>query len=175
MYTAKKVGIIADTHDRLPVIDEAVEILNEEGVDLVLHAGDYVAPFALLRFKPLKAKLIGVFGNNDGDHDLLRKRSDEIGAQIYGKFAEITLNNLRVALIHGEEEILLKSLINANYYDIVIYGHTHKAETYVVGKTLAINPGEACGYLTGQATMMILDVKRLKVETVSLESKPKIQ
>lgn len=169
MYTAKKVGIIADTHDRLQAIDKAVEILNEEGVDLVLHAGDYIAPFALLRFKPLKAKLIGVFGNNDGDHNLLRKRSDEIGAQIYGRFAEITFNNLRVALLHGEEEILLKSLINANYYDIVIYGHTHKAETYTVGKTLAINPGEACGYLTGQATMMILDMAHLAVKTISLE------
>jgi putative phosphoesterase len=170
MYAAKKVGIIADTHDRLQAIDKAVEILNEERVDLVLHAGDYIAPFALLRFKPLKAKLIGVFGNNDGDHNLLRKRSDEIGAQIYGRFAEITLNNLRVALMHGEEEILLKSLINANYYDIVVYGHTHKAETYNVGKTLAINPGEACGYLTGQATMMILDMAQLAVKTVSLEN-----
>jgi putative phosphoesterase len=70
---------------------------------------------------------------------------------------------------------LLKSLINANYYDIVVYGHTHKAETYNVGKTLAINPGEACGYLTGQATMMILDMAQLAVKTVSLENKPKIQ
>lgn len=169
MHIAKKVGIIADTHDRLQTIDKAVELLNKEEVDLVLHAGDYVAPFALLRFKPLKAKLIGVFGNNDGDHNLLRKRADEIGAQIYGKFAEIALNNLKVALMHGEEEILLRSLINSNYYDIVIYGHTHKAETCITGKTLVINPGEACGYLTGQATMMILDVERLRVKTVSLE------
>lgn len=77
--TIKKIGIMADTHDRLQLIDRAVETLNREGVDLVLHAGDYVAPFAVLRLKPLKAKLIGVFGNNDGDKSLLKERFDEIG------------------------------------------------------------------------------------------------
>ncbi|RLI45996.1 YfcE family phosphodiesterase, partial [Candidatus Bathyarchaeota archaeon] len=39
------IGIMADTHDRLPLLDKAVKRLNEEKVKLVLHAGDYVAPF----------------------------------------------------------------------------------------------------------------------------------
>ncbi len=169
MLSVRKVGIIADTHDRIRLIDEAVEKLNNEGVELVLHAGDYVAPFAVLHFKPLKAKLVGVFGNNDGDQNLLRKKFDEIGAQIYGKFAELNLNDLRVALIHGEEESLLKALIKANYYDVVVHGHTHKAEVYTVGKTLVINPGEICGYLSGQATMAILQVEKRKAEIISLD------
>jgi len=49
------VGIISDTHDRLPMIDEAVKRLNEMNVELVLHAGDYIAPFVASHFKPLKA------------------------------------------------------------------------------------------------------------------------
>ncbi len=73
------VGIIADTHDRLPLLDKAVKRLNEEKVELVLHAGDYVAPFVVPHFKPLKARLIGVFGNNDGDKELLKKRFTELG------------------------------------------------------------------------------------------------
>jgi len=165
-----KIGIIADTHDRLQLIDAAVERLNSEGVRLVLHAGDYIAPFTALRFKPLKAKLIGVFGNNDGDQNLLRRRFEEVGAQIYGRFAEINVDGLRMALIHGEDEILLKALINSNYYDVVVHGHTHKAETYNVGKTLVINPGEVCGYLTGHATMAILDVKAMRAEIITLQT-----
>ena len=43
-------GIISDSHDNLPKIDAAVAKLNASRVDLVLHAGDYCAPFAALRF-----------------------------------------------------------------------------------------------------------------------------
>jgi putative phosphoesterase len=164
----KKIGIIADTHDRLRLIDEAVKKLNDKEVDLVLHAGDYIAPFAILRFKPLMAKLIGVFGNNDGDQILLRRRFEEIGAQICGRFAEINVEGLRIALTHGEEENLLRAVINSNYYDVVIHGHTHKAEIYRVGKTLVINPGEACGYLSGRATIAILDVEKCEAEILEI-------
>lgn len=57
-----KVGIISDTHDNLPLVDKAIERLNREKVKIVLHAGDYIAPFTVVRFKQLEAKLIGVFG-----------------------------------------------------------------------------------------------------------------
>ncbi|MEM1586537.1 MAG: metallophosphoesterase [Candidatus Bathyarchaeia archaeon] len=168
MFTAKRIGIVADTHDRLQAIDLAVRRLNNENVDVVLHAGDYIAPFAVLRFEPLKAKLIGVLGNNDGDHNLLRKRFEEIGAQLHGKFAELNIGGLRIALIHGEDDILLKALINSNYYDIVVHGHTHKAEIYNVGRTLVVNPGEACGYLTERATIAVLDVERRSAEILEI-------
>jgi len=163
-----RIGIIADTHDRLPFIEIAVQRLNEEKVDLVLHAGDYIAPFVTSRFEPLKAKMIGVFGNNDAELNLLRKKFDGIGAQILGKFVEIEVNDLKIALLHGEEEALLKSLINTNYYDAIVYGHTHQAETRREGKTLVINPGEVCGYLSGQATIAILNTKAIDVEVISL-------
>lgn len=164
----RKVGIVADTHDRIQVIDIIVKRFNDEGVDLVLHAGDYIAPFAVLRFKPLKAKFLGVLGNNDGDHNLLKRRFEEIGAQLYGRFAELNIGGLRAALIHGEDEALLRALINSGYYDIVVHGHTHKAEIYNVGKTLVINPGEACGYLTGRATVALLDVEKRSAELIEV-------
>ncbi|MCJ7470999.1 YfcE family phosphodiesterase, partial [Candidatus Bathyarchaeota archaeon] len=60
------IGLISDTHDCLPLVDKAVKRLNDENVDIVLHAGDYVSPFVIPKFKDLRMKLIGVFGNNDG-------------------------------------------------------------------------------------------------------------
>ena len=71
------IGLIADTHDNLPLIDKAVTRLNEEKVEIVLHAGDYVAPFVVPRFKNLQAKLIGVFGNTDGAREMLKIRLRE--------------------------------------------------------------------------------------------------
>jgi predicted phosphodiesterase len=47
----------------MPMIEKAVKKLNKENVELVLHAGDYVSPFVIPKFKALNAKLIGVFGN----------------------------------------------------------------------------------------------------------------
>lgn len=66
------IGAVSDSHDNLPLIEKAVKILNEQKVALVLHAGDYVAPFTIARFSKLDCQFIGVFGNNDGDHELLK-------------------------------------------------------------------------------------------------------
>ena len=162
------VGIISDTHDRLPLLDKAVKRLNEEKVVLVLHAGDYVAPFVVPHFKPLKADMIGVFGNNDGDKELLKKRFTELGAEIRGKFAEVMIDGLRIALLHGDEEDLLRSLIDVESHDVIVHGHTHEAKTYRKGKTLVINPGEACGYLSEKPSIGILNTQTLDVKTIHL-------
>ncbi len=162
------VGIMADTHDRLPLVDRAVKALNEQNVELVLHAGDYIAPFVIPRFKPLKAKLVGVFGNNDGERDGLKEKFKEINAEIHGNFAEVSLDGLRIALLHGSEEELLQSLINAESHDLIIHGHTHEAKTYRKGKTLVINPGEVCGYLTEKSTIALLNSRTKEVKIIEL-------
>ena len=163
------VGIMADTHVRLPMLDKAVKRLNEKGVELVLHAGDYIAPFVVPHFKPLKADLIGIFGNNDGDKELLKKRFADMGADIRGNFAEIVIDELKIAILHGHEERLLRSLIGVDRYDVVVHGHTHEAKSYRKGKTLVINPGEVCGYLTQKSTIALLDTETLDAKTVLLE------
>lgn len=169
MVTQVIIGIIADTHDRLSLVDKAVDRLNKEGVKLVLHAGDYVAPFVASHFKPLKADLIGVFGNNDGDREMLRKRFSDLGAEIRGRFAEVKNNGLRIGMIHGEEQELLQSLINMEGYDVIVHGHTHEAKTYRKGRTVVVNPGEVCGYLTGRSTIATLNTQTLDVKIIPLK------
>jgi putative phosphoesterase len=86
---------MSDTHDNLPLVDKAVKKLLDEKVDLVLHAGDYVAPFVIPHFKPFKGKFIGVFGNNDGDHEFLRRRFAEFNLELRGIFAEVRADNAK--------------------------------------------------------------------------------
>jgi len=143
------------------MIDKAVRKLNEMNVELVLHAGDYVAGFVVPRLKEVGCKLIGVFGNNDGDHELLKKRFSEYSnMEIRNSFAEITVDGMRIALLHGSNRELLEALINGNSFDFVVYGHSHNAETHRKGKTSVVNPGEVCGYLTGKATVGLLDTAK---------------
>jgi putative phosphoesterase len=163
------IGLIADTHDNLPMVDRAVKRLNEENVELVLHAGDYVAGFVIPRFKELKAKLIGVFGNNDGDHELLRKRfSENKRLELRGNFAEITADGLKIALLHGGDVELLEALIDQERFDVVVHGHTHTVEIHRKGKTLVVNPGEVCGYLSGKSTLALLDTAKREAKLIEL-------
>ena len=163
------IGLISDTHDNLPMVDKAVRRLNEENVGLVLHAGDYVAGFVIPRFKELNAELIGVFGNNDGDHELLKKRfSENKRLQLRGNFAEITADGLKIALLHGDDEELLEALINQESFDVVVHGHTHSTGIHRKGRTLVVNPGEVCGYLSGKSTLALLDTVKHEARIIEL-------
>jgi putative phosphoesterase len=163
------IGLIADTHDNLPMVDRAMEKLNEANVELVLHAGDYVAGFVIPRFRELKAKLIGVFGNNDGDHELLRKRfSENKRLELRGNFAKITVDGLKIALLHGGDVELLEALIDQEGFDVVVNGHTHVAGIHRKGKTMVVNPGEVCGYLTGKSTLALLDTVKREAKIIEL-------
>jgi putative phosphoesterase len=151
------------------MIDKAVKLLNQQNAELVLHAGDYVAPFVVPRFKELKAKLIGVFGNNDGGRDLLkRKFSENKSLELHGNFAYVTVDGLKIALLHGDEEELLNALIDCQGFDVVVHGHMHKAEAYRKGRTLIVNPGEVCGYLSGRSTIALFDTKTLATRIMVL-------
>ncbi len=163
------IGAISDTHDNLPQVEKAVKYLNEQQVDLVLHAGDYVAGFVIPKFKQLKCNLIGVFGNNDGDHELLKKRfSETANCTIHDSFASVKLKDYRIALLHGEENELLNAIIDSGYFNAVIHGHSHNKSVELKGKTLAINPGELCGYLTGKSTLALLDTVKNEAKIIEL-------
>jgi len=163
------IGLISDTHDNLPMVEKAVERLNMEKVELVLHAGDYVAPFVIPKFKALNCRLIGVFGNNDGDHELLKKRfSETVNCEVRGRFAEIDVDGFKIALLHGDETELLNALVNHGGFDAVVHGHSHANITQKNGKTLVVNPGETCGYLTGKATIALLDTVKREARIVEI-------
>jgi len=162
-----QIGIISDSHDCLPRITDAIDRLNSEPIELVLHAGDYSAPFVPRQYKALKCHMVGVFGNNDAERVKLGERFAEIGHETRGRFAEVRAGNLRIAVIHGDESELLRSLIGSGGYDVVVYGHTHEAEVNQEGHTLVINPGEICGYLTGKSTYAILDTSEKKAQLYS--------
>ena len=163
------IGVISDTHDNLPLVEKAVRMLNDEKVDLVLHAGDYTSPFVIAKFKDLNCRFIGVFGNNDGDHELLKKRFNETqNCEIRGRFAEVDADDFKIALHHGEETELQNALVNCGGFDCVVSGHTHIAVNKAKGKTLVLCPGEVCGYLYGKPTFILLDTNKREARIVQL-------
>lgn len=163
-----KIGIMADSHENMPMIAKAIECFNYAQVDLVLHAGDIISPITFKEFKNLKSKFIAVFGNNDGEKSLLRKKFNELGMEIYPSPYELTIEGKRTLLCHAPN--FLDDLIKNSLYDVIIYGHTHTVDVQK-GKTLVINPGECGGWLTGRYTIGILKLPQCEVEIVDLEDK----
>ena len=70
-----KIGLMADSHDRLPAIVEFLRQMRDAGATMVLHAGDYISPLSLKPFEDVHMTLQGVFGRNDGDPQGLLARA----------------------------------------------------------------------------------------------------
>ena len=161
------IGILSDTHDNIEKTGAAVTLFNREGVEMVLHAGDYVAPFMIKTLAGLKAPMTGVFGNNDGDRPLLLQMcAKHEHMEIAGNFAGLDADGVRIALMHGHEQRLLEAFAGCSCVNVLVYGHTHRPEVRKEGKTLIVNPGEVYGYLTGKSTVALLDTKKMDAEIV---------
>lgn len=152
---------MSDSHDNIKAIKKAVEYFNSKHTEAVIHAGDLISPFTAREFLKLKSPLLAIFGNNDGERDGLRKAYQNMC--YLEDFKEISIDNLQIAVIHGTNPVLVESLVRCGKYDVVVTGHTHQLEIKE-DETLVINPGETCGYLTGDKTVVLLDEEDLTHE-----------
>jgi len=145
-----KIGLMADSHDRLPAIAALLEIMRSKGVSLVMHAGDYCAPFALKPFNDSNIALLGIFGRNDGDQEGLKATAAQgVGMELYESPHSFEVAGHRILIVHDIGEVNRRSISSHRF---VVHGSTHKQEVEKRGDTLVINPGEACGWLTGVCT-----------------------
>ena len=163
-----RIGLIADTHDRLPAILELVKQMQAGGAGMVLHAGDYCAPFALKAFEEAHMSLAGVFGKNDGDQQgLVSRAQSAFGAELFESPHSFEIGGRRILLVHDIADVQKRSVTS---HEIVIHGHTHQQEMKTRGETLIVNPGEGCGWLYGTPSAAMLDLDSRQVEFLSLSS-----
>jgi putative phosphoesterase len=162
-----RVGLLADSHDRLPAIAEFVKLMQASGVSMLIHAGDYCAPFALRPIEEASMSLAGVFGKNDGDtQGLLAKASAGFGAEIFESPHSFEVGGQRLLVVHDIGDVQPRSIEG---HSIVVHGCTHQQEMKHRGDTLIVNPGEACGWLYGSPKAAILDLDNKTVEFLSLD------
>lgn len=161
-----RIGLLADTHDRLPAIAELLGVMVSKGVSLVMHAGDYCSPFALQPFSDANIALMGIFGRNDGDPEGLKATAAHgMGMELYESPHSFEVSGHRILIVHDIGEVNRRSIES---HQFVVHGSTHRQATVKREDTLVINPGEACGWLTGACTGAILDLETGEVEVVTL-------
>ena len=160
-----KWGIISDTHDNLNSLKKAIKIFREQNVEIIFHAGDFVSPFTARLFQEFKVKIIGVFGNNDGEKIGLKKAYESIG-EIHEDFFLGEVQGKKIFLTHKGD--LVPFIAKSGDFDIIIYGHTHRQEIKKIGNSLIINPGECGGWLTQKSTIALLEPETLKAKIITL-------
>jgi putative phosphoesterase len=160
------VGLMSDTHDRLPAIDALLREMMARGAGLVLHGGDYCAPFSLLPFLEHNVPLLGIFGRNDGDHEGIRAVATRgVGIELFESPHSLEVSGQRILLVHDLADVSEHSI---EEHSIVVHGFTHREEMKTRGDSLIVNPGEACGWLHGSPSGAILDLDSKNVEFIKL-------
>ncbi len=149
-----RIGVISDTHDRHEVVADAVRLLGEQKVELVLHCGDIETPETVALFKPLPTHF--VFGNWDKEKGKLVAAIREIGGQAHDAFGAMELAGKRIAWCHSHDRHQFHELEHCNYFDYLFYGHTHVREQHRTGKTLVANPGAL--FRANPKTCVVLDI-----------------
>lgn len=134
-----QVGIVADTHDNIAHVHQAVSLFEIEGVEQVIHCGDIVAPFSATPFDTDQFDFAAVRGNNDGEW-ALGNIIAEFGTYL-GECGELTLDGTDIAVYHGTNKLLREALANSGSYDYVLHGHTHERTIEGHGDTIRVNPG----------------------------------
>lgn len=159
------IGIMSDSHDNVDAVRQVVSLFNRSGCTLVLHAGDFVAPFAARELKSLSCPVRAVFGNCDGERAGLER--------IIREFGEIKPEPFLVR--HGGLNVFLTHIPFTNNrpsargeYDVLVYGHTHRPEVRTDPRTLIINPGEAGGWVTGRKTVALFDPETMTADILAL-------
>jgi len=108
------VGLMSDTHDRIPAIAELLRQMTDRGVGMVLHAGDFCSPFALKPFQDANVALAGVFGRNDGDPEGLKAFAEQgMGHELFESPHSLTIGEHKILLVHDIGDVAARS-INAH-------------------------------------------------------------
>jgi putative phosphoesterase len=162
-----RLAILSDTHDHLKVLRSILPRLSQ--ADAALHCGDLCSPFILRQLaEGFKGKPVHVvWGNNEGDVRLMMQIAQVMGnVTLHGPLAQITLDGVRVALNHYPE--IAHGLALSGKYDLVCYGHDHKAHQEQLGSCLLLNPGELMG-LYGRKTFAFYDTQTRTAEFVEVD------
>jgi uncharacterized protein len=159
------IGILSDSHDNLVEVRKAVRLFNDAGCDLVIHAGDFVAPFTADELRNLRAPVKAVYGNCDGEKAGLARVFQGLGLIQEAPLA-FSHAGCRFAVCHLDTPVL--GYADSGAFDVIVFGHTHRPVVESRDGVLLINPGEAGGWLRGKGTVALFDPAARTADIITL-------
>lgn len=161
------IAVMSDSHDNIWNMRKAISIIKNEGAGMIIHCGDFVAPFMLQELDKAGIPVHGVFGNNDGDQHLLTKLSltSLKNITLHGLIGEVDTGGFPIAFTH--QEMVGEGLASTAKFKMVCFGHSHVHLETNIGKTIFLNPGELMGK-DGNPGFCLVNTDNKRVKRISL-------
>lgn len=159
-----QIGLITDTHNNVEGIKKACDIFRKNNIKLIIHTGDLTSASILRHFYGFKVYF--VCGNCDYDITNISQEIGKLNGKFFEKFGEFDLDNKKIAIIHGNDEVLFNKLVESQKYDFVIHGHNHQKEKSLYLKTNVICSGSIKAYELN--SVAILDLERSTVNFIDI-------
>jgi len=161
------VAVMSDSHDNIWNLRKAVKIIKDRQAGLLIHCGDFIAPFMLKELDVAGIPVHGVFGNNDGDQYMLTKMSLSMlnNITLHGVSGQVDTEGFTIGFTHYAE--MGDGLVFAGNCRLVCFGHSHEHEIRKVGHVTLLNPGEIMGK-EGSPGFCFVDTKTANIERVEL-------
>jgi len=141
-----KIGIISDTHSKIELAKEALDLVIKNGAEFIIHAGDIVRVEMLEMLKSSGLKYVAVYGNNDAHLAPYHSQYNLVQEPHYFK-----LSNIKFKLMH-------LPFYMAPDAEVIIFGHTHEFEVDFKNNTLFLNSGEVCARSKNISECAMLEV-----------------
>lgn len=153
-----KILVLSDTHIPRTAHDLPQEIYDAiEGVDMILHAGDFVEKEVFDKLSSLRPTT-AVYGNMDNSdlHRILKQKE------------VIEVGKIKIGLIHGygaSAEIMDKVKGEFKNVDAIVYGHSHTPVNTTKDGILFFNPGSPTDKIFAKENSYgILEISDKKIE-----------
>jgi uncharacterized protein len=131
----KIVGLISDTHVPSKAKTLPPKVFSAfENVDFIIHAGDLV-DLAVIDELEKFAPVLAVRGNMDTFEN----------CSVLPEVNSLKVMDWKIGVIHDPNAKFVKNgmeeFAKQNFFNVLVYGHTHSSNVKFAGKTLFINPG----------------------------------
>jgi hypothetical protein len=129
-----KIGIISDTHGNIELVESAAEwLIQRQKIAILYHLGDDYDDVKYLGDRYVEiVQVPGLYDDRYKDGSLPAKRFEMV-------------QGLTVLIVHSQEKDATREDIRRA--DIIVSGHTHRAEIRLINGRLYINPGHLKGAL----------------------------
>ena len=133
LFSFMKILVFSDSHSYIDLMEAAI---GQEKPDHVLHLGDYERDYRQIRDKYPGIPMMNVAGNCDFGTDT----PDTFLAKIAG---------IRIFMTHGHRYYVKSQYLRVVYAaqeenaNVLLFGHTHRAECFREKDMWVMNPGAA--------------------------------
>ncbi len=157
-----KIGVVSDTHRNKTFLSKVVEwLIKRQKISMLFHLGDDYSDVMELTDRYIEVVQV------PGIYDQEYKDGSSPAAVVE------TIQGLDFLLVHALDKDLTRE--DALRSDIILYGHTHRAEIKLEDGLLYMNPGHLKGPMDKNAppSFGLLDIqdKNVNVKIIDLDFK----